>query len=249
LTLADGGVGAHEGVGLSVLDGSRVEGTRFSVEDNGIGIYGTGGSQLQLADGRVDGQRSAGALIEGTDTKMKLVGQNFSENTIGLQVREQAFVEIVGARFERNAVHVEVLATTNLRARDRWFGDSADGVGIYVTDGAKATFTECNLGPEVKAALSCEGSASLISCEVTDCDLCGVFVCGSASASLEDCTIATRGSCGVQAMEGAVTVKRTTIAQHHTFGIHLGAGAALTERGNVFDDNGLGDIHREGHVD
>jgi uncharacterized protein YjbI with pentapeptide repeats len=241
-----GGAGTNEQFGIAADENSSVVVREVQLlENNGVGAYVTGGAQLTVENAIVERQPGPGYSVEGDGTRLTVIGGKASLNLVGLQSGSRGTLVVDSGKFERNSINLEASDGSSVTARGATFGESEDGIGAFVTDGATATFDGCTFSGEARAGLAVDGLVNVVNSTITDCQICGIFWYGQGDGEVRGNQIVANGPCGVQVMSGRAAINDNTISDHATFGIHVQPGAVVDSSGNKYSGNSTADLNRE----
>jgi hypothetical protein len=219
---------------------------RFQLlENDHLALFVTGGAELSIERGKISGNRNVAVMAEGESTKLTLTQCDFEENGIAVQACGKITIGIDRGTFGGNALHIEARESAKISAKGATFSQSKDGVGLFITDGATGTFSECTFAEEARTAIATDSVLLVARSTIRTCGVCGVFAFGSASLELKSNEIDNNGPCGVQLMGGVAKLQGNTITEHTTFGVHVDPKAKLEQSDNSFSRNAVNDVNIE----
>jgi hypothetical protein len=260
------GIGAKDGVRLTVIGGSFADISKIGVNLGGAGTVGIidgvdfsgcghaavaagSGANLSVANTVIHDNANFGAQVCNAPTVCTITKTRFLDSGgAGLFAAEQATVNCNECIFTKtNSPHVcaqdggrVVLTACDISAAKQGTGLQASKKGALVLNGTQV-HNEGRIGIFIAPESTLEATNS----EIRECGSAGLYVQASGEAKLVQCRLVANGQIGIQLEGGTVTAQQCTISNHTGYGVYVCPGAVFNDDGSSYQGNRAQDVRRQ----
>jgi hypothetical protein len=247
VTLSSGELKDSGKIGLFVVSGRAVaEGLDIGgCGEAAIGLFAKSTGLFKKLN--IQENRKVGCQVKGSTAR--LIESSFSNhaNATSIIVSDDGVVQCEGCKFDLALqAHCEVGRGAIAFLGKCEIGPTAQGIGVQVHDGGVLMLEETVIEKAAKFGVfvggngTCKGFKST----VRDCGKGGLYASHGSNSELEDCTFEKNGKVAVQVQGGDVLLLDSQISGHSAYGVFVESGAAFSEFGTTFQEDGHDGLFR-----